>query len=307
MKTNIITRCLLFIPRKIFIAGSNRQEALAIAAKLNKEGFGVTIDILGEHSKKEKDAESALKEYKQLVDDIAKHGLKATVSIKLTHLGLELGFGYCFNAVRELLSHARQNKTGVEFDMEEFKFNPNTIEIFQGLSKDTDGNRICLQANIKNSFENLDSLHDQGYQARLVRGAYEEASDVSFYYQRDIQENFMSLINVAILKTIMNKLDGIEAPRHAIASRDKKIINYTRLVVEANWRILKKSSIEFQLLFGYLGLGRELLRQNYPVRIYLPYGDDSAALPYLWRRLKTPHAWKLLIDWLVSFGKTRHL
>ncbi len=305
MKTSIIKRCLLFIPRKIFIAGRNQEEALEVAAKLNSEGFLVTIDILGEHSKKEEDLGAVLKEYKQLIDEIKSRGLQATISIKLTHLGLELDFGCCFNTVRDLVMYARYNNVGIEFDMEEFKHNPNTIEIFQGLSRPTDPNRICLQANIKNSFENLDVLHSKGHQIRLVRGAYEEASDISLYHNEDILDNFKSLISLAILGTLRYKLRGINGPRHAIASRDKEILEYTKMLVESNLPNLEKGSIEFQLLYGYLDLGRQLLKQDYPVRIYLPYGDDQTALPYVWRRIKTPHTWKLFIDWVFNFGKAR--
>ncbi|MBI2062979.1 MAG: proline dehydrogenase family protein [Candidatus Yanofskybacteria bacterium] len=300
MKINIFTKAMLFLPRKIFIAGKTRQEALNVAVRLNVEGFLTTIDVLGEHSKNEDNVGKSLSEYKQLVDDIKKYGIQSTISIKLTHLGMELGFGYCFNVVKDLVSYASRNCVGVEFDMEEFKYNHDTIEIFQNLSKPEDKNRICLQANIKNSFENLDLLHGHGHSVRLVKGAYEEASDVSFYNQEDITENFKLLINLAFLGTIRNKLRSIMEPVHAIASRDKEIIDYARKCFESNHRILDKNCIEFQLLHGYLALGRQLLSEGFPVRIYLPYGEDSVALPYILRRLKIPHAWRLLFDWLLQ-------
>ncbi|MBI2063791.1 MAG: proline dehydrogenase family protein [Candidatus Yanofskybacteria bacterium] len=303
MKTSILAKTLLFLPRKIFIAGKTREEVLKTAARLNGEGFLATIDVLGEHSKNEEEAEEALLEYKELINEITGRGLRATISIKLTHLGLELGFGYCFNIIRKLAAHARQCNIGIEFDMEEFKYNPEIIEIFQDISSPPGNNRICLQANIKNSFENFEILHDSGHPIRFVRGAYEESSRVSFQDQEDIQETFMSLIHGAILKTILNKLNGISSPKHAIATRDKKIVEHVKRFVMANALTLDKNCIEFQLLYGYLSLGRELLQEGYPVRIYLPYGNDQVALPYIWRRLKTPHAWRLLLDWLLSSGK----
>lgn len=306
MKTGWITKILLFLPRKIFIAGKNQEEALDVAARLNSDGFLSTIDILGEHSKSEKEVEKALAEYKQLVNEIKKRGLRATISIKLTHLGLELGSGYCFNIVGELAGCARQNNVGIEFDMEEFKYNSETIEIFQNLSRPAGNNRICLQANIKNSFDNFETLRNEGHPTRLVRGAYKENSKVSFWNREDVQEMFMSLIHGAILKTILDKLHGVSGPRHAIATRDKKIIEHVKIFVEANKDLpLEKNCIEFQLLYGYLTLGRQLLSEGYPVRIYLPYGNDQVALPYILRRLKTPHAWRLFWDWLFNSKKTR--
>ncbi|MBI2669595.1 MAG: proline dehydrogenase family protein [Candidatus Yanofskybacteria bacterium] len=304
MKINFITRRLLAISRQIFIAGKTQEETLAVAEKLNGEGFLTTIDILGEHSKSEEGVKTAYEEYKRLLEEIGRRGLKTTISIKLTHLGLELGFGYCFNVVKKIVRYARSNNVGIEFDMEEFKYNLETIEIFQSLSKPTDNNRLCLQANIFNSFYDLDFLHDKGYPTRLVKGAYQESSEVAYYNQIDIEENFISLINLAISKTILNRHNNICGPSHAIGTRDKKIIRHAKILIEAS-PILEKNCIEFQLLHGYLALGRELLQEGYPVRIYLPYGDDKAALPYVLRRLKNPHAWKLLFDWLLNFGKAR--
>lgn len=304
MKTNIITKALLLIPRKIFIAGKTQEEVLEVTAKLNSERFLVTIDILGEDSKNEEKVEAALREYKQLIYEIRNRGLKATISIKLTHLGLGMSFGYCFNITKELASYARQNNVGIEFDMEKSKYNRETIEIFQILSKPENNNRICLQANLFNSFDNLESLHNQNFNTRLVKGAYEESSDVTYCGQNIIRENFMKLINKAISKTVRDKLNEVSGPRHAIGTRDKKIINHAKEKIKI-YSSLDETCIEFQLLYGYLALGRQLLSEGYPVRIYLPYGDDQAALPYILRRLKTPHTWKLFFDWLFSFNKTR--
>lgn len=304
MKTSVIRKALLFLPRKIFIAGRTKKEVLGVAARLNSEGFLTTIDVLGEHSKDENEAEKALSEYKQLVDEIRRRGIQSTISIKLTHLGLELSFGYCFNVVKDLVVYARRSGIGIEFDMEEYKHNSETIEIFQSLSKPEDGNRICLQANLFNSFDNLENLHDQNYNTRLVRGAYEENSDVAYWNQVEIGENFKSLINLAIKKMEYDWHNNITRPRHAIGTRDTEIINHVRLFIEAS--PLDKNCIEFQLLYGYLALGRQLLSEGYPVRIYLPYGNDQTALPYIWRRLKTLHTWKLFFDWLFNFSKTRN-
>lgn len=299
----LIRELFLFIPRKIFIAGRTQEEALAIAEKLNDEGFLTTIDILGEHSKSEEEVETALREYKQLVSEIRDRDLKSTISIKLTHLGLELGFGDCFNVVKDLVGYARRNNVVIEFDMEEFKYNHDTIEIFQSLSKPADNNRICLQANIFKSVDDLIMLHDKGFQIRLVKGAYEENSDVALYHQFEINKNFCDLVSTVILQTVSNKNSGICRPQHAIGTRDQKIIDWAKNSMR--FHHLDKHSIEFQLLYGYLALGRELLQEGYPVRIYLPYGDDQTAFPYILRRLKSVDTWKLFFDWLFNFSKTR--
>ena len=302
MIINAIKKIILFIPRRIFIAGKNMEEALGMAARLNNEGFLTTIDILGEHSRSEEKVKKAYEEYKLLIEEIGHRGLKATISIKLTHLGLELGFGDCYNVVKKVIRCARLNNVGIEFDMEQFKYNTDTIEIFQSLSRPEDHNRICLQANIRKSANDLINLHELGFQTRLVMGAYEEESDVALYHECEIRENLDSLINMAVLLTVSNRNKGIIGIKHAIGTRDIKTINWVKELIKSD--SLEKNSLEFQLLFGFTTLGRQLLSEGYPVRIYLPYGDDQAAFPYILRRLKSPQNWKLMFGWLLD--KTRN-
>ncbi len=306
MKNNIITRVLLFIPRKIFIAGRTQQEVLEVAAKLNSEGFLVTIDVLGEHSKNAKEVEDTVKEYEQLIGAIKNRDLKATISIKLTHLGLEFGHSYCFYITKNLVDYACQNNVGIEFDAEESKYNQETVRIFQEIFKNTAPTcqrRICLQANLKNSFQNLQILHNQGHPVRLVKGAYEETGDDAFQHRKVIEDHFVSLVDLVHILSAINRMSLRRIPQHAIATHDKNIISHASKLIEAYE--FDKNFIEFQLLYGYLSLGRQLLRDGYPVRIYLPYGDDETALPYIWRRLKTPHSWRLFFDWLLGRFKTR--
>lgn len=296
LKTNFITRGLLFVPRKIFIAGRTRLEVLAKASELNRRGFSVTIDVLGEHSRTEDEVEAALKEYKDLVNELAQSRLAATISIKLSHFGLGFNYGLCSNSVLELVKYANARQIGVEFDMEQYRYNQDTIDIFDRTCRPAQGNRICLQANILDSYDKLEYLHAKGHAVRLVRGAYKERPSVAETFPKFIQENLFSFVHFVILQAVLAKSRGQPTIQHAFGTGDIKVINHLKIFVGAYE--LKKSDVEFQLLYGYLDLGRRLLKEGYPVRIYMPYGDDWAALGYVWRRIKNPRAWKLFFNWL---------
>jgi RHH-type proline utilization regulon transcriptional repressor/proline dehydrogenase/delta 1-pyrroline-5-carboxylate dehydrogenase len=58
-----------------FIAGSNIQEALAAVARMRKRSLAFTIDLLGEATVTEKEADEAQAEYLEIID-----GLSATVN-----------------------------------------------------------------------------------------------------------------------------------------------------------------------------------------------------------------------------------
>ena len=76
--------------------------------------------------------------------------------------------------------------------------------------------------------------------------------------------------------------DGRNPPIPAIASHDPERIESARAYAEkAN---LPKRAIEFQMLYGIRrDLQEQLVRDGYPVRVYVPFGTEW--YPYFVRRL----------------------
>ena len=69
---------------------------------------------------------------------------------------------------------------------------------------------------------------------------------------------------------------------HAIATHDPRLIAATKAYAQAHG--LSADRFEFQMLYGIRRhLWRELLRQGYRVRVYVPYGKQWYA--YFMRRL----------------------
>ena len=59
-----------------YVAGESSQEALKIVQRLNENGYSVTLDILGEHSKNKPEAQSITNKYSDLYEKI--HNLQHT-------------------------------------------------------------------------------------------------------------------------------------------------------------------------------------------------------------------------------------
>ncbi len=96
---NLLIGIIPFFPKsfiKIFaspyIAGITDDEMLSVVANLNQEGYDVAIDILGEHVTTEQEATEITNRYSKLYDEISSRSLSANLSIKLTHIGQDLGY-----------------------------------------------------------------------------------------------------------------------------------------------------------------------------------------------------------------------
>ncbi len=73
-----------------FVAGEDLASAIEVARALEAEGFGVTLDFLGESVADEEEAAQATSVYEESFREIHASGCHATTSLKLTQLGLDI-------------------------------------------------------------------------------------------------------------------------------------------------------------------------------------------------------------------------
>jgi proline dehydrogenase len=107
---------------------------------------------------------------------------------------------------------------------------------------------------------------------RLVKGAYDESSDVALQRPREIDEAFVRL---------MERL--LEAgPYPAIATHDPALIRATQgFAVRLG---IPRDRWGFQMLYGVRRDAQlELANDGYRMRVYVPFGSDW--YPYLVRRI----------------------
>ena len=73
-----------------YVAGETIEDALTHVKKINNSGFAATIDILGEHTTDIKTASSIASDYCELYEKINQKSLDCNLSIKPSHLGLDI-------------------------------------------------------------------------------------------------------------------------------------------------------------------------------------------------------------------------
>lgn len=255
-----------------FIAGKTLEEALAVCEKLNAKGILTTIDYLGENISSVEEAAGTRDAYLAALDQIANRGLKATISIKPTHFGLDFSEEICRNYVAEVVAAAHKTGNSVEIDMEALDYVDSTLRIVMEQHTAHGCVRAVIQAYLRRSEDDIKKLCEIGIPVRLCKGAYQEPAEVAFTSKHEVNANYLRLVKILLQ-------DGV-CP--AVATHDERIIREVIRIVRRHEADPK--CLEFQMLYGIRkSLQRELAREGFQIRLYVPYG--AAWYPYFMRRL----------------------
>jgi proline dehydrogenase len=264
---------LPFVFAKRFVAGETFESTVPKIKTLNKKGIKVTLDLLGENVKKKTTADDTVKEYIRLLNDIHEAGLKSTISIKLTMLGLDIDSGYCRDNLYMLLDEAKRLDSFVRIDMEGSDYTQQTIDIFKEAFKKYGKHvGIVIQAYLHRTKEDIKDLAELGADVRLCKGAYGEPERVALQNMPAIREAFKEYTKVLLEKTTY--------PR--IATHDDELIKWVQQYTEE--KKIGKARFEFQMLYGLREETMEqLTKDGFNTRVYVPYG--TMWFPYFKRRL----------------------
>jgi proline dehydrogenase len=255
-----------------FIAGSTLDQELAVCQNLNRDGVMATLDHLGESVTSLQEAEGSRDAYLKALDKIAELKLTATVSIKLTQLGLDFSPTECRANVERLVERASAIPSVVEVDMEGSAYTERTLDLVSDMHAKYGSVLAVIQAYLYRSEKDVDILCKEKIPVRLCKGAYKESSDVAFPSKEKVDKNYVLLM--------AKLLDHGTYP--ALATHDEKIID--RALAYIRERNIDSNRFEFQMLYGIRrDLERRVTGAGHRLRLYVPYGD--AWYPYFMRRL----------------------
>ncbi len=258
-----------------FVAGMGPFDALRVAEAVNRQDMAVTLDSLGESVASETEAHRAAEVYHELLDMIGSRKIDANISVKLTQMGLEQSPVLAESIARDLAQHARTLGNFVRIDMEDSHLTQITLDIVRRLHARVETRGaigVVIQAYLYRSQADVEQLLADGIRVRLCKGAYNEPAEVAFPRKKDVDANFILLSRMLLDSPVF----------HALATHDQAMIAAAK--VFAQQRGIDPSRFEFQMLYGVRrDLQRELVKDGYKVRVYVPFG--SAWYPYFMRRL----------------------
>lgn len=272
-----------------FVAGEQLDEAVEVVRVLNTLGMNATMDQLGEHTDSEEKARSTANDILKILDAIEEAGIAANLSLKLTQIGLALDEGVCADNLVLILNHAKKFNNFVRIDIEDFGCVEATLRIYWKMRKEHgfDNVGMVLQSYLYRSDEDTNALLDGGARIRMVKGAYKEPPEVAYPKKKDVDAAFDRLTDMMLDAaksegTPAISADGKWPPVTAVASHDQARVEHA---IEYAERIgVPKEKLEFQMLYGIRrDLQESLVKQGYPVRVYVPFGTEW--YPYFMRRL----------------------
>jgi proline dehydrogenase len=255
-----------------FVAGETLEQELAVCTRLQSEKVLSTLDRLGENVTSLEEAEASRDAYLAALDQLAARGLQATISLKLTQMGLDFSEDACLDNVRALARKAGEAGTRLEIDMESTAYTDRTLHIVERVAGDCGCVRAVIQAYLFRSASDIERMNRLKIPVRLCKGAYHEPHTAAFPSKQDVDRNYVKLMK--------ELLDAGTDP--AIATHDPRIQSEARRYVRE--RGIGPEKFEFQMLYGIRrDLQRALVADGYRVRVYVPYG--TAWYPYFMRRL----------------------
>jgi proline dehydrogenase len=260
-----------------FVAGTQVADAVRAAALVNQFGASVSIDNLGENVTNAEEAQASAKLYSQLLDEIAARKLDANISLKLTHMGLDVDEDMARDLVRGLVARvaSMSPKNFARIDMEGSAYTQVTLDFVEDLHR-IPGNAGCvgavIQAYMRRAEDDIAKLLSQGIRIRLCKGAYKEPAEIAFQRKSEVDANYIKLMKILLKSGIY----------HGLATHDEAIIKEAKAFVVREG--IPRNSFEFQMLHGIRrDLQQSLVREGWRMRVYIPFGSEW--YPYLMRRL----------------------
>jgi proline dehydrogenase len=260
-----------------FVAGKEVADAIRVAAAVNQFGAGVSIDNLGENVTNADEARASARLYHNLLDEIAAHKLNANVSLKLTHMGLDVDENTAYEIVRGLVAKAASMspKNFVRVDMEGSPYTQRTLDFVHELHR-VPGNEGCvgavIQSYMRRAEADIEKLLSERIRIRLCKGAYKEPEDIAFQEKSEVDANYVKLMKILMKSRIY----------HGLATHDEAIIKEAKAF--AARENIPRNAFEFQMLYGIRrDLQQGLVKDGWGVRVYIPFGTEW--YPYFMRRL----------------------
>jgi RHH-type proline utilization regulon transcriptional repressor/proline dehydrogenase/delta 1-pyrroline-5-carboxylate dehydrogenase len=303
-----------------FIVGESADAAVEGLHRLWREGSAFTVDLLGEKTVTEAEADR----YAARVDELLRTLLDRTrawapddvlefddqgpiprvnVSIKPTALASlygpltrDDGLAQARARLKPILRLAAERGAFVYFDMEHYEVKDLTLELFRSLLDDPDlrdlDAGVVIQAYLKDSRDDLADLigwsasRHKPIGVRLVKGAYWDAETIQARAEGwpipVFEHKDETDANYERCVRLLHDHHG--GVRAAFASHNLRSLAYA--ITYARSRGIPDSGYEVQMLYGMAEpIHAAIRRLGLRLRVYAPVGDLVPGMAYLVRRL----------------------
>jgi len=265
-----LVRLLPAVPKPVvqlfssrYIAGATLADAVACVRDLNAGGKMATVDVLGEEITREDETRAIAQAYRNVFAAIDEAGLDSNVSVKLTALGLELSYELCHENLLEVVRTAGGFGNFVRIDMEDSSTTDDTLRLYRQLREEGHDNLgVVLQARLRRTLDDVESLADLRPSVRLCKGIYLEPLSIAFTDYEAVRAHFLRCLDALF-----------DAGCYVgVATHDEWLIGQS--LDRISQRGLGPLEYELQMLLGVREARRdELVEEGHRLRVYVPFGE----------------------------------
>ena len=267
-----------------FMPGEELGAALAAAADLARDGIGSVLTQLGEQVTSRDEAAAVRDHYLRVLEEIRQRQLPTEISVKLTHLGLDLNPKACLQDLLALAARAAAAGSFLWIDMEESRYVDPTLELFQAVRAAHTRVGVCLQAYLRRTPADLETLLPLAPAIRLVKGAYNEPPDVALPKKRDVDAAYAVLAGRLLERAAQGEARAVFGTHDLglIARLRERALGLGAAPGGGPWGAW--GAYEIHMLYGIRAAEqRALQNEGVPVRVLISYGTHW--FPWYMRRL----------------------
>ena len=266
-----------------YVGGANSIEAIDQAEHLARQGIKVSLFYLGEYVDRYDLVEENITALNHLITLLENTSIDRHISVDPTQVGCSIDWNAGAGAFWPL-AHALKRVTGTQkgqhclmIDMEDDSVVQHTIDLHDGLVADDYPVGITLQAYLKRTEADLDTIIKRGGKVRLVKGAFVGSPNIAYVGEKAIKENYYRLTDR------MLSVSAREAGFYPVfGTHDHQL--HAHIIAAAKRNGWPRGSYEIEMLYGARNdVARQLAQMGEAVRLYLPFGSDW--WPYAARRI----------------------
>jgi proline dehydrogenase len=261
-----------FVRRTVarFMPGETLDAALGAATRLASDGLPTIVTELGENVTTRKEAEDVADHYIDAYGTIADRRLDTEISVKPTHLGLDLDPELAAENVERVAQGAEQRGSWLWLDMESSRYVQPTIDLFRKVRATRPNTGICLQAYLRRTPVDVNDLMPDA-SIRLVKGAYREHENLLVGDRRAIDESY---------RRLALRIMEVKGPseRLVLGTHDVDLVSRIEVDVES------RDEFEIAMLYGIRSTDQvRLAGEGYTIRTLISYGTHW--YPWFMRRI----------------------
>lgn len=245
---------------KRFVTGETREDGLSIGDQLVHKDYLISLDFIGENTTNKEECIQAKNEFLALIKECGNRGISSRISLDLSHIGLSVNSELAYENLLELAKEAQSHNLSLMISMEESTKTDQILSVYKRVVEEYSNVGVTLQAQLHRTLKDLHELLDYAGAIRMVKGAYQEPSDICIPRSEKLDQHYLELVELCV-----------KANRQvSVASHDETI---HRQMLERGY--FQNPHVEVEMLYGIRPeLCKQLKDSGVSVRVYLTYGVE---------------------------------